>query len=64
MDEMTPKQAYERRRAEREARRAKSGDRYGNRPPIFDEGEEAAMDMLDRFVTAVERIADVLEKRG
>lgn len=62
MSEMTPKQAYERRRAERQARMAASEARYGKRPPIDDDLD--LQDMLDRFVTAVERIADVLEQRG
>ena len=59
---MTPKQAYERRRAEREARRADSEKRYGMRPPVYDENQDEINDLFDRFVTAVERIADALER--
>lgn len=59
----TPKQAYERRRAEREAKLAASEKRYG-RAPIFDPESNELFDMIDRFVTAVERIADTLEKRS
>lgn len=57
---MTPKQAYERRRAEREARRADSEKRYG-RPDIVDERDAFVDDLMDRFVTSAERIADALE---
>lgn len=60
---MTPKQAYERRRAEREARLRKSEDRYG-RPDVLDEKDAEIFDMIDRFVTAVERIADALQEQG
>lgn len=59
---MTPKQAYERRRAERESRLAASEKRYG-RPDIYDEREAQFEDMADRLVTAIERIADALEPR-
>lgn len=58
---MTPKQAYERRRAEREQRQRESEKRYG-RPQIIDPDETEFMDLLDRFVTAVERIADAMEQ--
>lgn len=57
---MTPKQEYERRRAERHAKLAESEKRYG-RPDIMDEKDAEIADLLDRFVTAVERIADALE---
>jgi hypothetical protein len=59
---MTPKQAYERRRAERQAKLRKSEDRYG-RPDVMDEKDVEISDLLDRFVTAVERIADAMEGR-
>ncbi len=62
MSEMTPKQAYERRRAEREAKLHESEKRYG-RPSITDEKDVELADLMDRFVTAVERIADALEGR-
>ena len=58
---MTPKQAYERRRAEREAKKAASVKRYG-RPEVFDERDEFIDDLMDRFVTSIERIADALEQ--
>lgn len=58
---MTPKQAYERRRAEREAKHAASEKRYG-RSDIVDERDIFIDDLMDRFVTSVERIADALEK--
>lgn len=57
---MTPKQAYERRRAERRAKLDASEDRYG-RPNLVDERDAELFDFIDRFVTAVERIADALE---
>lgn len=59
---MTPRQEYERRRAEREAKMAASEKRYG-RPDIMDERDAFIDDLLDRFVTAAERIADALEER-
>ena len=62
MSEMTPKQAYERRRAEREAKLRESEARYG-RPNITDQKDVEMSDLMDRFVTAVERIADALERR-
>lgn len=62
MSEMTPKQAYERRRAEREERRRASEKHYG-RPDIYDREKDEMQDMLDRFVTAIERIADALEAK-
>lgn len=58
---MTPKQEYERRRATREAKRAASEKRYG-RPEIMDDRDVFIDDLMDRFVTSVERIADALEK--
>jgi hypothetical protein len=60
---MTPKQAYERRRAEREAKLRQSDDRYGSRPSIVDEKDAEITDILNRFVTAVERIANALESQ-
>jgi hypothetical protein len=60
-DGMTPKQQYERRRAERQANQAASEARYG-RPTIHDPDKDEFTDMMDRFVTAIERIADVMEK--
>lgn len=58
---MTPKQAYERRRAEREEKVRESEKRYG-RPNIMDQKEADMADLLDRFVTAVERIAEAMER--
>lgn len=60
---MTPKQSYERRRAEREAKLAASEKRYG-RPAVMDEKDAFMEDIMDRFVTAVERIADALEAKN
>lgn len=54
---MTPKEQYEARKAERKAKR----DNYGGRR--HDEDQEAFMDLADRFVTAIERIADALEHK-
>jgi hypothetical protein len=53
---MTPKEQYEQRKAARIAARDK---------PFRDESarDEETVDLLDRFVTAVERIADALEGR-
>lgn len=42
------------------AKLAESEKRYG-RPDIMDEKDAEIADLLDRFVTAVERIADALE---
>ena len=57
---MTPKEAYEARKAERKARMAVASLRIGSSSA---EKEAEMSDMLDRFVTAVERIADALEAR-
>jgi hypothetical protein len=46
---MTPKEAYEKRKLERNARREHLAD--------HEQRELDVQDMLDRFVTAVERIA-------
>lgn len=55
---MTPKEQYEARKAERKARAAEMHTNYQTRERI----ETADMlDMLDRFVTAAERIASALE---
>lgn len=51
---MTPKQEYEARKAERLKERAKE-------KPTDDPDKLEFMDMADRFITAVERIADALE---
>lgn len=52
---MTPKQQYEARKAERA--KLKDMDHY-----LRQRTEQMmTMDMLDRFVTAVERIADAME---
>lgn len=57
-DGLTPKQRYEARKAERNRRREA-------RETLNSSQESIAMeDMLDRFVTAVERIADAIESRG
>lgn len=50
---LTPKQQYEQRKAARKARDGSSSA----------EKELEMMDILDRFTTAVERIADALERR-
>jgi len=50
---LTPKEQYEARKAERKKRELD-----------FKAKDEMTIDMLDRFVTAVERIADALETRG
>ncbi|MBN7763699.1 hypothetical protein JYP52_21405 [Nitratireductor aquibiodomus] len=60
---MTPKQQYERRRAEREAKLRASETRYG-RPDVIDEKDVEITDLMDRFVTAAERIADALEAQS
>jgi hypothetical protein len=57
---MTPKEAYEARRAERKARMSDTSFRVGSSSA---EKEAELFDMLDRFVTAVERIADAMEAR-
>lgn len=62
MSGLTPKQAYERRRAEREAKLRASENRYG-RPDILDQKDAELADLMDRFVTAAERIADALERQ-
>jgi hypothetical protein len=55
---MTPKEEYEARKAERE--KLKTLDRH-----VIDRTEQImTLDMLDRFVTAAERIADALEPRN
>lgn len=60
---MTPKEKYEARKAERIASRDEI-----KREPIWVRGtdgpdkDERIEDMFDRFVTAVERIADALER--
>ncbi len=54
---MTPKQEYEARKAERRAR-ADRGDFRGG-----DSKDTEMVDLFDRFVTAVERIAENLENR-
>jgi hypothetical protein len=53
---MTPKEQYEARKAER--------DKLRNMEFEFKQRTETLMllDMLDRFVTAAERIADALER--
>jgi len=54
-EELTPKQRYEARKAER--RKLKDMDYH-----VRERTEQVMMlDTLDRFVTAVERIADALE---
>lgn len=56
---MTPKEAYEARKAERAKQRALETE-LGRH---HDKNDAMMEDMLDRFVTAVERIADALEHR-
>lgn len=58
MSDLTPKQQYEARKAERNKRR-EAKVTLGH-----DQKDLAMEDMLDRFVTAVERIADALEARA
>jgi len=55
---MTPKQKYEARKAEREKMKALDYQVRQREEQIATE-----LDMLDRFVTAVERIADALSTR-
>jgi hypothetical protein len=57
---MTPKEQYEARKAERRRLSDEQHD-YQERQKL--EGLHT-MDLLDRFVTAVERIADELEARS
>jgi hypothetical protein len=56
---MTPKQQYEARKAERAHRRAAANFEMTEREHLEREFHE----MLDRFVTAAERIADALERK-
>lgn len=53
---MTPKEQYEARKAERKRRRELEQELGRN----GDEREAEMLEMLDRFVTATERIADAL----
>lgn len=57
---MTPKEQYEARKAER---RRLSDEQHDYHERQKQEGLHT-MDLLDRFVTAVERIADELEARS
>lgn len=58
MSEMTPKQRYEARKAERDRRRqAKETLGHEQKDILMEE-------MFGRFITAVERIADALESAG
>lgn len=54
---MTPKEAYEARKAERKLRRE------ARETLSLDKKDLEMEEMLDRFITAVERIADALEGR-
>lgn len=54
---MTPKEQYEARKAER-LKRKELEEELGRR---HDEREAFYEDMMDRFVTAIERIADGIE---
>lgn len=57
---MTPKQAYEARKAERlNARKMHPQQSH----PSHNKDDEM-LDMFDRFITAVERIADVMERQA
>ena len=56
---MTPKEAYEVRKAERKAKRANSGGYVDSAA-----SQEAIEELFDRFVTAAERIADALERQS
>lgn len=53
---MTPKQAYEYRKAVRKEQREAGG---GHR--MQSDRDDEFIDIMDRFVTAVERIADAME---
>lgn len=55
---MTPRQAYEARKAERLSRRHDETWKASTQA----ERDTEIQDMLDRFVTAMERIADALER--
>jgi len=54
---MTPKEAYEARKAERAERRRTADFRHTS----ADVREAEYLEFLDRFVTAFERIADAME---
>ncbi len=54
---MTPKEAYEARKAERAERRRAADFRH----TTADEKEAEYHEVMDRFATAFERIADALE---
>ena len=56
-DGLTPKQRYEERKQARKEMRDRGSLNHV-------ENELMMLDFLDRFVTAVERIADVLEGEG
>ena len=56
---MTPKEQYEARKAERKRIAEEMKNNYTLRQQRTDEW---MFDMLDRFVTAVERIAEVMER--
>lgn len=53
---MTPKQMYEARKAERDSRRAATHAEHERK-------DIETVDLIDRLVTAIERVADSLEKR-
>lgn len=55
---MTPKEQYEARKAERKERRARLEYKHSE----SEIREQETLDMLDRFVTAAERIAEALER--
>ena len=57
---MTPKEQYEARKAERQARRQQAN---GTGRTVHQDEQDFLMfvDLADRFVTAAERIADALE---
>jgi len=57
MSELTPKERYEARKAERNKRREAREILGSDQKDILFE------DLIDRFVTAVERIADAMESR-
>jgi len=56
---MSPKEQYEARKAERDRRRAAANFDLTEREYLEREFHE----MLDRFVTAAERIADALQRK-
>jgi hypothetical protein len=59
---MTPKEQYEARKAERKKQAESWKNTYEDREKRDRLTQDALLDTMDRFVTAVERIADALER--